>query len=484
MHDIIQSEVKDLFNKFRSLRDETNKQFSIIIGAHSETISNGITELVQEVSKLQTHVSVITSERNILLETIANLNGEIRMLNAKLPNVTQETEEIHDRDTQYLIDSEEEAPDTEEINIITQEEEVVEFGDEKDHNGATQVVDESEGETTPVGNTMHEAEEIHNQADQDVENFKEDTPYTHDHFVEGAKIKSESFDEEDSVCKECNFTFSTTENLTIHLKNFHSDLNASREDPGELGTPIGNSRGVKSKTSCQECGNAFLNLWHLEQHRESVHKQGDTTYKCKECPYLSYKKKKLDYHMISAHGKGGKKFNCKKCSYSSASRRNFERHNNGVHKNIRNHKCEECGNAFLSKGDLNRHRDSVHKMGDQKFKCEQCPYSTFCKYNLNRHTEEVHEKIKKHFCKECGYGSYQKTCLDYHMVTTHGKGGKKLKCKKCSYSSVSKNHLMSHNDAVHEKIKNHACSECDYAAYRKKDLKRHMESVHRVGDKK
>ena len=155
---IIQSEVNELYKKFRYLRVETHKQFSSIMNAHEGSIDKGINDLAEVVGQLQAHVSVITNEVNILLETVANLNGEIRQLNAKLPVITgvQEAEKIHD--------------------------------------GATQDVSNSEQET-PAGN-----EKVHDQADQD---------------------------EEESVCQQCNFTFSTNENLTIHWKNFHSHWNES-----------------------------------------------------------------------------------------------------------------------------------------------------------------------------------------------------------------------------------------------------------------
>ena len=80
---VIQNEVKDLFYKFNSLREETHKEFSTIINGHSESISKGIDDLVEE--ELQAQVSIIAHERNVLLETVANLNSEIRKLSARLP---------------------------------------------------------------------------------------------------------------------------------------------------------------------------------------------------------------------------------------------------------------------------------------------------------------------------------------------------------------------------------------------------------------
>ena len=90
----IQNEVKDLFYKFNSLREETHEQFSTIINAHSESVKKGISDLVEEVSILQAQVSIITHERNVLLDTVANLNSEIRHMSAPLEHVLPEDKEI------------------------------------------------------------------------------------------------------------------------------------------------------------------------------------------------------------------------------------------------------------------------------------------------------------------------------------------------------------------------------------------------------
>ena len=77
-------EARVVFEKLNSWREESNRQFSDIINSHSSSIDRGITDLVSEVSCLQDKLSVTRKERNVLLGTVANLNGEIRQLNAKL----------------------------------------------------------------------------------------------------------------------------------------------------------------------------------------------------------------------------------------------------------------------------------------------------------------------------------------------------------------------------------------------------------------
>ena len=61
------------------------KEISDIINSHNISLINGINNLVKEVSNLQDELSVIRKERNVLLETVKNLNGEIRNLSANMP---------------------------------------------------------------------------------------------------------------------------------------------------------------------------------------------------------------------------------------------------------------------------------------------------------------------------------------------------------------------------------------------------------------
>ena len=77
-----QMEAQDLFSKLSSLREESYRQISDIIHCHSISITDGISDLTQEVCSLQTELAAVRKEKSVLLETVDNLNGEIRQLNA------------------------------------------------------------------------------------------------------------------------------------------------------------------------------------------------------------------------------------------------------------------------------------------------------------------------------------------------------------------------------------------------------------------
>ena len=80
-----QSEIGHLFEKLSVWREESHREFSNIITSHSRSINKGINDLVEEVTELKVELSIITSERNDLLETLQNLSNDIKLRNAELP---------------------------------------------------------------------------------------------------------------------------------------------------------------------------------------------------------------------------------------------------------------------------------------------------------------------------------------------------------------------------------------------------------------
>ena len=253
-HSTIQSEVEDLFNKFSSLRDKTHKQFTTLINAHNESINNGIKNLVEEVCQLQGQVSIITNEKNVLLETIANLNVEIRQLRSKSPedNTLSESEQIHHQSTHVLNNSEEENPDEEDhfeettkLNSETYDEVAnVEYKEITD-----EIINQQQNKYSlnDQNNTSIMAD-----GDLEVKPGKFEEAYEEQNKERNIDCHEYDTSSEDRVCQACNFAFSTIENLNIHLKNIHSNFKVkdeNRVNKGELSIPISNSQSGKSKIS-------------------------------------------------------------------------------------------------------------------------------------------------------------------------------------------------------------------------------------------
>ena len=99
-----QSEVGHFFEKLSIWREESHRDFSNIIQFHSTTINKGISDLVQEVNNLKDDLSMITRERNDLLETVHNLSNGLRQRNieSQIRQPSPEPEVIEANDTEGI----------------------------------------------------------------------------------------------------------------------------------------------------------------------------------------------------------------------------------------------------------------------------------------------------------------------------------------------------------------------------------------------
>jgi hypothetical protein len=55
------------------------------------------------------------------------------------------------------------------------------------------------------------------------------------------------------------------------------------------------------------------------------------------------------------------------------------------------------------------------------FKCNVCPYNSKRKDGLTKHVNVVHEKIKNYVCQSCQKPFGQKSHLQHHSISIHGK---------------------------------------------------------------
>ena len=77
------NQVRDLIQVLSSWQEEAHRQMSSILSSHSKQIDMGFNGLVEEFNDLHAQISVLREDRNGLLETVANLNDEIRQMGAK-----------------------------------------------------------------------------------------------------------------------------------------------------------------------------------------------------------------------------------------------------------------------------------------------------------------------------------------------------------------------------------------------------------------
>ena len=403
-----QTEVRYLFNKLNSWREISQREFSSIINSHSKSISKGVNELIEEVCDLKTKLSIITEERNDLLDKVDNLSGEINQLREKLPRL------------QTLQDP------LENIGLCKGEGGIPETDDKGEHIDC-ETVRENQQYTSNNEKNLHDSilKELADKDFGNIEPLKSDKDVTEGNVIEDEKQEEilrgrngemprksspdkcfqskrnmEKLPEnaiyfEDFICPQCQCPFSTSENLSFHLKNMH---------PKE---GIKQAEGKVLKDQDDHLGIAEDKVKH------------EAKLKCEHCPYKTPQIKEM------------------------------KRHIKRVHEKIRNHVCDKCGYAASQKHHLKSHNESVHNMGDKKFKCEKCPHETTKKSNLKVHIKTVHEKIRDHVCEECGFAALQKRHLAQHIKGVH----KKIRnhpCGQCDFAASQKSNLKNHLEMVHK----------------------------------
>ena len=285
-----------MFEKLTSLREESHRQFSDIINSHSGSISKGINELVQEVSDLKAKLSVNRKATNVLLETIDNLNAEIRQLNPKLTIVhtLPEPEENHDSHIQEEDGSEVGVPidlnlERPGIHLDIDTEEV--FQDNEDtfdtHNQDQKLHSSNDCNNLSDPPTNELTEDLVNNVGK-LQTHEDLNQYKAERSVE-KHIDTRENHSEDYVCPHCNFSFSTSENLAIHVENVHPNLDASE-------MIFRNNEELEKKSNLSKDNTAL--------HEITVgHKERNKKYKCEECPYTSNYNRNLKAHIDIVHKK-------------------------------------------------------------------------------------------------------------------------------------------------------------------------------------
>ena len=429
-----QSQVNDLFEKLISWRDESHKEISYIINSYNSHVKMGINNLVNEVSDLQDELSVIRKERNVLLETVENLSGEIRHLSAKIPS----KKPSRDKELDHMQDIKQEEFSNTDIPEDIYTCEAV-----------------KRPEIPSEKNELVECSDYEAISEQNAEE-----PISKDDLSE------------DFICSYCNFAFSSNENLAIHEKNVHANPDLSEvsqeydEESREPGD-ITNDEIVKS------------------EHPEILHKSIEN----KNLHLHTREHTKVELEKRKNHV-------CEKCDKAFRKKSNLNTHIKAVHHKIKDHMCTECGYATSEKGALRKHmivHDKIRKPKPNFIKhiiavhdkirdhiCEECGYTASRKFNLTSHIKAVHDKIRDHICDQCDFTASEKAGLTKHIKAVHDKIRDHI-CKECGYAASLKADLKNHMKAVHDKIRNHICKECSFSTSRKDSLTMHIWSRHKNG---
>ena len=384
-----QSQVRDLIKELTFWREESHKQMSNIISSHSNSIDKGFNDLSEEVSDLQAQVTILKKEKHVLIETVDNLNNEIRQMGAKLHLMEPEMKEMESFQTDDIYVKEE---CFEPVQIHTEtghEEECIDYGDISDQSVEQQNKRYSwDGQNDLRDSTANKIDvnSVHKGAAKEAAHVTLN--------LTKHNVKSEDF-----CCKVCNFAFSTRDNLSIHMNNVHTMLEQgklSHKDDEESLEHRNLSLKMDANMSMHpKLQNNTRNILSgNRRHMNEVH-DNKRRHACDDCGYATPRKGVLKQHQDAVHNKGGKRFKCEKCPYSSAEKRGLKYHMVSVHNIGEKLKCSECEFVSSTISSLKRHWDALHNEGEKKYKCEKCPYSSARKDQLKNHIDAVHEKIKR-----------------------------------------------------------------------------------------
>ena len=480
-HEDYQNEAREVFQKLCLWREESHKQLSDIIDAHNTSLIKGINDLVERVDELQTELMVIKKERNVLLETVDHLNIEIRHHGAQIPNADP-PDKHSQHDIQAMDSSEVEVPNTIvqdiESQIIKDE---PDYEDSLEHNQSDQnIIEHSNNHATSDGRT-----EVPGTYDDQRRTKKDGTKSkdgTSNQKKDAYQAHNPRKGNEEFVCPECSFAFSTSYNLRVHLKNVHPTMEVVEEIPSDDDLLREHSDPPRTEDKVALTEMKIASEDSLLETNKRLNK--NERFRCEQCPYGASRRCDLNRHIKVVHDKI-RNHACEECDYTTSSKGDLDRHRRTMHKRMKNHACEECDYTASDKGNLNKHIKAVHDR-IKNHACEECNYTASCKGSMDKHIRRVHIRIKNHVCEECDFAAIENNELRRHKLNIHNTGEnklKKFKCGQCPYTTAHKGRLEVHINGVHKNIRNHVCDVCEKGFTNLTNLKTHKDSVHKMGKK-
>ena len=353
-----QSEERILFDSITSWEEKSHREISNIIKSYCARMNKGVNKLSEEVCDLKAQLSVITLERNYLLERVSYLSDKIKRPNVAVEQPLPVKEEGRIKEFQvvgrtvevlYTEDQEVERPrfsaktgDPE--KLIYYEDPLMEVEDDES---------EQQSDGIPRLNTQNEQKYL-----KEMDYMPKDGDKRR---INGAHEKIRNH-----VCGECGYAASRKSNLKKHIEAVHENIR---------------------KYVCKDCGYAASQSVTLKQHRAAIHKFSGKQLKCETSNSNEIFKSQIN-------GEGLMNLVCKECGYSASRRSTLRQHLVSIHKMGHN---------------------------DKELKCEHCPYTSANKSKFKNHVKAVHEKIKDYACDDCSYTTTLKEYLKKHRVNVHQK---------------------------------------------------------------
>ena len=306
-------------------------------------------------------------------------------------------------------------------------------------------------------------------------------------------------DEDNYVCKVCNYKSTKPGTTRIHIERHHGDRTCFHcdykcNDIQIMKDHIVSEHGGE-ETKCNYCVKTFASREGLKRHERLIHeeqtKPDAVMQACDQCTFTCYSSYRLRRHVRNVHK--WKELDCKFCDKRFNSLEGLTKHQRLIHEEEINPGgellfCDQCdyqgyGEYRLKRHQQNLHRESIHQ-------CDQCDYHSPRKYSLTKHIEAVHMGIKRkrrgERCSECNFECPNRKILAAHMETVHNTAIELYYCDQCTFSSVYKSSLDNHKRMKHgpvvlttlAKLQTFYCDYCEFSSKYKVTVNNHINSKH------
>ena len=243
---------------------------------------------------------------------------------------------------------------------------------------------------------------------------------------------------------------------------------ASRRPPANYFKVI---EGVESIFECLFCEEKCQSKTILRRHSRAVHLNIEN-YECKVCHKQFKELYRLDTHFHSYHRQHD--FQCAKCDWTAGSKHNVYQHFVKEHIEM-SFNCKECNFITHTENLLRSHVKYVHEKSTNKINCDQCG-QLITRSHIKEHTEMKHSGIRFP-CSSCPYRATSRRYLKFHEESQHS--GIVRKCEQCDFETKSTLNLKKHEEVNHAGIR-FACEYCTQVFRSKGQMKRHQVIKHNV----